>query len=253
MNPISPELILRLKSAKRCVVLSGSGISAESGIPTFRDALTGLWTHFRAEDLATAEAFQHDPELVWRWYQWRRELIGRVNPNPGHTAIVDLEYLLPDVIVITQNVDGLHQRAGSRRVIEFHGNIHRNICTAEQRVIDIDTTGTDSPPACPDCGAALRPDVVWFGEPIPPLALQAAIAAVQVCDLLIAIGTSAQVQPAADLAHAAKRAGATIVELNPNPTPMTGIADFVLSGPAGIILPQLIEQLRSLQATQVAV
>jgi NAD-dependent deacetylase len=253
MTHISPDLLMRMKNARRCVVLSGSGISAESGVPTFRDARTGLWRNYRAEDLATAEAFQHDPKLVWRWYQWRREIIGRAAPNPGHTAIVDLEYLLPDVIVVTQNVDGLHQRAGSRRVIEFHGNIHRNICTAERRVIEIDVTGTESPPSCPDCGASLRPDVVWFGEPIPPLALQAANSPVQVCDKLNAIGTSAQVQPAADLAHAAKRAGATLVELNPNPTPMTDIADFVLSGPAGIILPQLVAQLRSVQATQVAV
>jgi len=241
---VAPELVERLRGARRAVVLSGSGISAESGVPTFRDDVTGLWSKFRPEELATPEAFRHDPELVWRWYQWRRELINAAPPNPGHYAIASWERLLPEVTVVTQNVDGLHQAAGSRRVIEFHGNIHRNRCSVEDRLLDIDVTGTTRPPNCPDCSATVRPDVVWFGEAIPPVVLREAEAAVSVCDFMVVVGTSGEVQPAADLAVRARQNGATVVEVNPQRTPLSNVADHHIAGQSGVVLPKLTEELR---------
>ena len=234
------ELAGRLRQSVRLVILSGAGVSAESGIPTFRDAQSGLWARYRPEDLATPEAFRRDPELVWRRYQWRRELIGRAAPNPGHLALAELERRVPSCHLVTQNVDGLHQRAGSRRVIEFHGNIRRNRCAAEGRCVDMDVTGLPQPPPCPACGALLRPDVVWFGEAIPATALQEAQQAVTHCDLMLVIGTSGEVQPAAGLATIARQHGARIAEINPATTPLTPLADHVITGRAAEILPRLV-------------
>ncbi len=241
---IPPDLVQALDRSTHTVVMTGSGTSAESGIPTFRDAQTGLWANYRPEDLATPEAFERDPKLVWDWYVWRRELVGAAEPNPGHVAIAELNGLLRRLTLITQNVDGLHQRAGSAGVIEFHGNLMRNRCTAGHPV---DETGDSdkTPPLCHECGAMVRPDVVWFGEAIPTAALETALEAVTDCDILFAIGTSAVVQPAAGLAMQAKQHGALLVEINPEPTPLTNDVDFVLTGPSGRIMPELVNALRS--------
>ncbi len=221
-------------------MLTGAGVSAESGIPTFRDPQSGLWARYRAEDLATAEAFERDPALVWQWYQWRRELIARAQPNAAHLAIAALERLLPQFTLVTQNVDGLHQQAGSRAVLEFHGNIHRNRCSTERCIVEAAVAGTTKPPRCPSCGARLRPDVVWFGEPIPRQILLASETAVAHCDLLILVGTSAIVQPAAGLAVLARRAGARVVEINPQETPVSNQVDLTLRMPAGDALPAVL-------------
>jgi NAD-dependent deacetylase len=235
-----------LNRARRVCVLTGAGISAESGIPTFRDALTGLWSQFKAEELATPEAFERDPQLVWAWYEWRRDLVRKAEPNAGHRALTALAHRVPDLTLVTQNVDGLHQRAGSERVLEYHGNILRDRCTVErvvvQRLLEHSTTGL---PRCPACGALLRPDVVWFGEAIPrePM-LEAAIAA-DTCDVFLSVGTSSLVYPAAGLAEAALRRGATVIEVNPNPTDLSDAVHVVLQGPAGRILPALLDGMRS--------
>jgi NAD-dependent deacetylase len=240
---IPPKLANHLKKAQRVAVLTGAGISAESGVPTFRDAQTGLWARYRAEDLATPQAFLRNPRLVWEWYNWRRELVTRAEPNPGHRALVEMEERIPIFTLITQNVDGLHQRAGSGMrfpVIELHGNIQRNKCFSEDRLVDDLEEDRQVPPRCPHCGDLLRPDVVWFGETLPEEALESALEAVSRCELFFAIGTSVLVQPAALLPSIALNSGAVLVEINTTLTPLSGQADFVLIGKSGEILPALV-------------
>lgn len=240
---IPSELIDLLKQRPATAVLTGAGTSAESGVPTFREAQTGLWAQYNPQELATPQAFARQPELVWDWYEWRRSLVREAKPNPGHRALARLGALLPDFTLITQNVDGLHQQAGSREVIELHGNIMRTICYDEgTAVVDWDPEG-ERPPRCPDCGGRLRPDVVWFGEGLPPGALESAWQAAQQCRLFFSIGTSSLVEPAASLPFVALQSGAVVVEINPNPTPLTDSADFVLSGPSGEVLPALLARL----------
>jgi len=231
---------LPIGPSTRVLVLTGAGVSAESGVPTFRDAQTGLWARFRPEELATAAPFRRDPKLVWDWYEWRRGLVAQAAPNAGHRALARLEGLVPGFTLVTQNVDGLHTRAGSRRVIELHGNIHRSKCFEEDVVIEDGVPASDGPPRCPRCGAPLRPDVVWFGETLPPQALAAAEAAARECDLLFSIGTSAAVFPAAQFPVTALQSGAMVVEINKDRTPLTGVATFSLLGQAGEILPRLL-------------
>ncbi|MCJ7612729.1 MAG: NAD-dependent deacylase [Candidatus Aminicenantes bacterium] len=224
-------------------VLTGAGISAESGVPTFRGQ-GGLWKQFRAEDLATPEAFQRDPKLVWEWYDWRRGLMSKVEPNPGHATLALWERRFPEFSLITQNIDGLHARAGSRRVIELHGNIWKTRCVAEGRIIDnSDVPLKEIPPRCPSCGAVLRPHVVWFGESLDEADLGLAFSRSGRCRLMFVLGTSALVHPAASLPLAAARAGAQVVEINPDPTPLTHQADFSLRGKTGEILPLIDAQL----------
>jgi NAD-dependent deacetylase len=237
-------LIETLHSAQYVVVLTGAGISAESGVPTFRDAQTGLWAKYSPEELATPQAFRRNPKLVWEWYAWRRELVAQAEPNPGHLALAELERRLPKFTLITQNVDGLHQRASSRNVIELHGNIHRIKCFDEGRIIDSWPPTAEVPPRCPHCGGYLRPDVVWFGETLPPPALQAAFEAAQQGDLFFSIGTSGLVQPAASLPYEALRRGVTVVEINPDETSLTAGATYALRRPAGQILPAIVAALR---------
>ena len=225
-------------------MLTGAGISAESGIPTFRDAQTGLWARYRPEDLATPQAFQRDPKLVWEWYEWRRTLIAKSKPNLGHYALVDMERNVPEFRLITQNVDGFHQQAGSGErfpVIELHGNILRNRCSKEDILIDCWDESEGLPPRCPFCGSFLRPDVVWFGEPLPSGAIQAAWEVAQSCQIFFSIGTSSVVEPAASLPFVALQSGAAIVEINPIPTPLTQTANYHLVGPSGKILPLLLD------------
>jgi NAD-dependent deacetylase len=243
VNRLPDQLTAALRSSTHTIILTGAGISAESGIPTFRDAQTGLWARYRPEDLATPEAFERDPDLVWQWYQWRRDLISRARPNPAHLAIAGLERLISKLTLITQNVDGLHQQAGSSAVIEFHGNIHRNRCSVEHQVLDVEVQGTTRPPRCPNCGALIRPDVVWFGEPIPSHALLLANAAAANCDLFLSIGTSSVVQPAAGLAALGRSCGAMIAEINSQETLLSSAADVSLRGRAGSLLPALVAAL----------
>jgi len=242
---ILPELIQRLASAKSVAVLTGAGVSAESGVPTFRDAQTGLWANYRPEELATPGAFRRNPRLVWEWYEWRRKLVADARPNPAHLALAEMENIFPQFNLITQNVDGLHQRSGSRRVIELHGNITRTKCFDENTVVSTWKDTGDIPPKCPNCGGLLRPDVVWFEESLPAGEMQRAVKASATCDVFFSIGTSTVVYPAASLPSEALRCGATVVEINPQPTPLTPHAQFTLAGAAGTVLPELLKMLNA--------
>jgi len=239
------ELIRQLANAKRVTVLTGAGVSAESGVPTFRDAQTGLWANFKPEELATPQAFRRNPKLVWEWYEWRRKRVADVQPNPAHLALAEMDERFPHFQIITQNVDGLHQRAGSRNVIELHGNITRTKCFDEGTIISNWPDTSDVPPKCPNCGGLLRPDVVWFEEPMPEAEMERATQASTQCDIFFSIGTSAVVFPAASLPFEALRCGATTVEINPEPTPFTPEAHFALAGAAGLILPALLNSIRT--------
>lgn len=241
---IPAGLIHSLHAARRVAVLTGAGISAESGIPTFREAQTGLWSRYDPQELATPQAFRHNPRLVWEWYAWRKSLVAQAKPNAGHLALAEMELFfrerLAKFTLITQNVDGLHQRSGSESIVELHGNINRTKCFKEGILVEQFNIGDDVPPSCPNCGGPLRPDVVWFGENLPPEALISAWEAAQTCDLFFSIGTSSLVEPAASLPHIAINHGATIIELNPDETMLTQQATYVLRGPAGEILPALL-------------
>jgi len=226
-------------SADRVAVLTGAGISAESGIPTFRGA-GGLWRNFRPEDLATPEAFARNPDLVWEWYLWRRETIAKASPNAGHTALVEMERRIPQFTLITQNVDGLHSRAGSRNILKVHGDIWISRCSrCTYQRLDTATAFTGLP-GCPDCGALLRPGVVWFGETLPRLVWDNAERAVHGCQLLIVAGTAAQVYPAAGLIDQATAAGGSTIEVNLDTTPYSRAVTVSLQGACGEILPQLL-------------
>jgi NAD-dependent protein deacetylase/lipoamidase len=243
VSNIPARLIEAFRSAKHVAVLTGAGVSAESGVPTFRDAQTGLWAKYSPEELATPTAFRKDPKLVWEWYQWRRELVAKAKPNPGHHALVEMEKLFPRFSLITQNVDGLHRLAGSRNVIELHGNIQRTKCFQENTVVTEWPETGDVPPKCPRCGGWLRPDVVWFEEPLPEVEIQSAVNASREAEVFFSIGTSALVYPAASLPHEALNHNAIVVEINPSPTPLTAKADYMLKGQAGVILPELVKVL----------
>ena len=239
------ELVDLLRRANRVAVLTGAGISAESGIPTFRGA-EGLWKKFRAEELATPEAFSRDPKLVWEWYDWRRGIIAQKMPNSGHKVLASWENAFPAFSLITQNIDGLHQKAGSKNISELHGNIWKVRCTEEGTVTEnYETPLKDIPPRCPSCGAVLRPHVVWFGESLSSAVLNTAFLLSSTCNVMFVIGTSAVVQPAASLPIAAAESGAKIVEINPDPTPLTSYADFSIRGKAGEILPMIDRELRA--------
>lgn len=236
---IPEDLADALRGATSVAVLTGAGISAESGVPTFRDAQTGLWQSYRPEDLATPEAFARDPGLVWRWYAWRRELVGGVEPNAGHRALAEMERRDLRFTIATQNVDGLHRRAGNRNVLELHGDISRTICSRER--VAVDPEGLEGkPPLCPECGSYLRPDVVWFGEALPFEPFETAQEAARESEVFLSVGTSGLVQPAASLPQAALSGGATVVEVNPEPTPLTPHTDYALQSPAGEALPALL-------------
>jgi len=233
------ELQQQLGKAQCVAVLTGAGVSAESGVPTFRGA-DGLWRQYRAEDLATPDAFRRDPTLVWEWYDWRRQLIANCRPNPAHHAITTLERHSAEFLLITQNVDGLHRLAGSVRIVELHGNLWRVRCTEEGKTREnLDVPLPAIPPRC-ECGALLRPDVVWFGEALPPEALQEAFDFAERCDVFLVVGTSAVVQPAASLPAVARRRGAYLVEVNLEPTPLTSFAHESYHGKAAEILPRLL-------------
>jgi len=238
---IPDALIEALRDARHVCLLTGAGVSAESGVPTFRDTRDGLWAQYEPQDLATPDAFLADPALIWRWYRWRRELVAEARPNPGHFAIARLADRIPHITLITQNVDNLHQRAGSKNVIEFHGNLFDERCfscatpaTADDAV-DV--------PVCPNCGDNLRPGVVWFTESIPETALRQACTAATDCDVFLSVGTSSLVYPAASLANLAVEHGATVVEINPNPTLHAAGFHFAIAGKSGVVFPKLLELL----------
>lgn len=238
---IPRELADLLARARRVVALTGAGVSAESGVPTFRDAQTGLWARYRAEDLATPQAFKRDPALVWNWYAWRRSLVDAVAPNPAHHALAALERRLPEFHLVTQNVDGLHRRAGSRRLLELHGDLFLTLCSAEGTPVEDWASVGETPPRCPRCDAPLRPGVVWFGESLPEGMLSQAFALSAECEIFLSIGTSSLVQPAASLPLSAMQSGATVVEINPQPTPLSELAQYNINAPAGEVLPALLE------------
>lgn len=230
----------QLSVARSVAALTGAGISAESGVPTFREAQTGLWARHRPEDLATPEAFEREPLLVWEWYQWRRTLVAKAQPNAGHHALVELEQRVPRFTLITQNVDGLHALAGSRKLIELHGNLFANIRSSDRALMDDTNLTTDIPPRCRQTGEPVRPGVVWFGESLPADALKAAVHAASTCEVFLSIGTSSVVEPAASLPRLAKSRGAVIIEINPHETPLTADCDHSLRGSAAVILPALM-------------
>jgi NAD-dependent deacetylase len=232
----------RLAGARSLAVLTGAGISADSGIPTFRGD-DGLWRNYRAEDLATPEAFERDPRLVWEWYNWRRELIASTRPNPAHEAVAELERRYPRFRLITQNVDGLHRAAGSRQVSEIHGNIWMVRCTSCGDVSENRDVPLAILPTCRRCGALVRPHIVWFGESLDAGDLATCAAALRECDLLLVIGTSGIVYPAAGFAAVAKGAGAFVAEINLDPSARATGIDVSLSGRAKDLVPLLLEPL----------
>jgi NAD-dependent deacetylase len=241
MESFIEEVRGRLSTASRVTVLTGAGISADSGIPTFRGP-EGLWKNFRAEDLATPGAFERDPKLVWEWYNWRRELIAAKEPNPAHRALVKIESGMEArqgrFRLLTQNVDGLHGRAGSRNVIELHGNIWKVRCTGCGTVTEDRRVPIPIPPHCASCGKMLRPHIVWFGESLDPRDMDRAVEALENCDVMLVIGTSGVVQPAATFASTARGAGAFVVEINPDAS--SSAAQIALRGRAAEIVPQLV-------------
>lgn len=229
-----------LHAARAVAVLTGAGLSQESGVPTFRGA-NGLWRRYRPEELATPEAFARDPRLVWEWYDWRRSLIARAEPNPAHRALAELEQRLPEFALLTQNVDGLENLAGARNVLRLHGDIWLLRCVGCGREEKNSAVPLPAlPPRCA-CGALLRPGVVWFGEALPGDVLERAFAAARRAEVFLVVGTSAVVQPAASLPLVAKQAGARVIEVNLEPTPLSSVADASFFGRAGEILPQLIQ------------
>lgn len=229
-------------NARRCMVLTGAGVSAESGVPTFRDLQTGLWSKLDPVQLASPEGFRADPPLVWRWYARRRELVARAAPNAGHLALARASGCFEQFALVTQNVDGLHARAGSRDVIELHGNVLRTKCFAEcgVRYEDPSQLPAGEPPRCPSCGSWLRPDVVWFGEMLDPAVLARAEQAASGCDLMLVVGTSGLVYPAAGLPVLARRSGAHVIVVNPNESGLDEVADLVVRAAAATALPALL-------------
>lgn len=242
MTEIPAALVKAMRAAKRVLFFTGAGVSAESGLPTFRDAQTGLWAQYKPQDLATPAAFARDPETVWRWYQWRRRVHADVAPNAAHRAIAEFEARLPNAVLVTQNVDRLHELAGSPAPIHLHGSVFRNKCAQCGVGMPEVPYDLETPPRCEDCGGLCRPDVVWFGEGLPEGPWKEAVEAAAVAEIVIAIGTSATVHPAARIPLLARDAGALVVQVNPEPTPMDRIA-LNLRGPAGVVLPELLSRL----------
>lgn len=254
---IPGEALERLREARGIFALTGAGVSAESGIPTFRAPGTGLWSQYSISDFATPDAWRRNPSLVWSWYTHRRRMARRAQPNPAHVALAQLERRPQRFMLATQNVDGLHLRAGSANVVELHGSLARFRCSAEGTAVAWEDPDDDSaealarleageltaPPACPRCGEALRPDIVWFGESLPQKAWTLAAEAAATCDVCLVIGTSSLVQPAANLPLLALRHGAYLIEINPEETSMTRLADWSARFPAGAALPALLRAL----------
>jgi NAD-dependent deacetylase len=237
---IPERLVTTLQRASRVAVITGAGISAESGIPTFRGA-GGLWRTFRPEDLATPQAFTRDPATVWAWYRWRQTLIADATPNAGHLALARIAAARPGWRVLTQNIDGLHQRAGSDAVVELHGSIWRTKCVSCGRGESnpVRAAGEAEPlPLC-QCGALMRPDVVWFGEPLDPAVMKTARTIVEQAELVMVVGTSAVVFPVAALPHAARARNVPVIEVNVEDTALTARVTHVIRATAATVLPAI--------------
>ena len=233
-----------LTPVRKLVVTTGAGMSKESGIPTFRDAPSALWANYNPEDLATPEGFRRDPALVWNWYVERRKMIGAAVPHPGHFAVAELEPMFEEFMVVTQNIDDLHRKAGSKNLVEVHGNIFRYKCFDHNHPVEKLPATNAVPPRC-HCGSMIRPDVVWFGEMLAQEDLDRAFAALSACEAVLVVGTSGIVYPAAGFPHAAKNLGAAVVEVNPEETPITDVADVFIKARAGEALPPLVERLKA--------
>jgi NAD-dependent deacetylase len=247
VTPLPSGVIDAMRSARAVVVLTGAGVSAESGIPTFRDRVEGLWAQYNPADLATPEAFERDPKLVSRWYEWRMSTCASCEPNAGHIALARWESWLNQQggrwTLLTQNVDGLHQRAGSRNVLELHGTVGTWRCCACGAEEDAPNMPFEThPPGCSECGGPRRPGVVWFGESLPAGVLETAGASLSSCDLFLSVGTSSMVQPSASFVHVAMKNGATTIELNPSPTPISEIVDHAIAGPSGRLLEEWVAE-----------
>lgn len=243
MNDLIDRAAEKLAKARRVACLTGAGVSSESGIATFRDALTGLWSKFDPMTLASQEGFAADPGLVWRWYMDRLSWVEEAAPNPGHVALARLEALAPTFTLITQNVDNLHEKAGSEHVLHIHGSLARfrcNQCDSPYTLKPEDRSEPE-PPRCPNCGGPVRPDVVWFGEMLPYDVLRAAQQAARTCDVMLVVGTSGVVYPAAELPYTAKSTGAFVIDINPDPSPISSMADVFLQGRSGEMAPRLVE------------
>jgi len=234
------EVILK---SKHLIALTGAGISAESGIPTFRGP-NGLWKRYRPEDLATPEAFARNPKLVWEWYAWRINLVLNAKPNPAHYALAELEKMNLLKMLITQNVDDLHERAGSKKIVHLHGEILKVVCTRCEYEARLNAPPKDIPPKCPMCQALLRPGVVWFGEPIPPAALSLAFSEAEMADVILVVGTSGVVMPAGQIPYIVKSHGGIVIEINIQESAITPIADFFITGRAGEVLPRIVNEIK---------
>lgn len=247
---VDATVIDALRKARRVAVLTGAGVSAESGISTFRDKQTGLWENFDAAELATLAAFERDPALVWGWYEWRRAAVLRARPNAAHRAIAEMANVVPTFTLVTQNVDDLHERSGTQGVLHLHGELARPYCEACRNPYAFPAGVPEvslgrsriTPPPCTACGGRIRPGVVWFGESLPKLEWRAAQEAARQSDVFLCVGTSALVQPAASLTELAIRAGAVTVQINPNPTDLDSAVTRAIRGPAGEVLPQIVRQ-----------
>ncbi len=243
-------LVAELRAARRVVVVTGAGVSAESGVLTFRDRQTGIWERFDPMRLATPEAYEQDPSLVWGWYEWRRQAVARAIPNPAHRAIAAMAAIVPEFTLVTQNVDDLHERAGSAAVLHLHGRLARPYCAvcrqshafADGAPAPASDGQRIEPPRCRACGGRIRPGVVWFGEELPVAEWRAAVDAAGRCDAFLCVGTSSLVQPAASLTAVAVRAGATTIQVNVNPTEIDDLVTYSLRGAAGLTLPTLVAE-----------
>jgi NAD-dependent deacetylase len=236
-----------LARARKVVVFTGAGVSRESGIATFRDPEEGIWRKYDPMEMATLEGYLRDPSFVWAWYEHRFGIVADAAPNPGHRAIAALEGLLPEVTVVTQNIDGLHQRAGSSDVIELHGSMHRFACLHRKHggfTREDFADQEERPPRCPECGELIRPDVVWFGEALPHDALDRGQLLSAACDAMLVVGTSGIVFPAAALPLQAIHSGATVIDVNPEPSALSSQATIYLKGRGGDLLPRLVEEVR---------
>lgn len=240
----------RINAVSRLVVLTGAGISKESGIPTFREAQDGLWARYDPMEMASERGFLRNPKLVWEWYEYRFGMVASAQPNPGHRALAALEKIVPAVTVITQNIDGLHQAGGSTRVLELHGSIQRYKCFSGRHTgytrADL-AAQIDKPPRCPACGDLIRPDIVWFGEYLREQVIRDAYDACRAAEVALVVGTSGVVQPAASLPYVAQDAGATVIDVNPEEDEISAMADIYLQGKGGEVLPRLIEAIKSLR------
>lgn len=246
----STSLLSALGNAQSVVAFTGAGISAESGIPTFRGT-DGIWKKFKPEELANIDAFMRNPELVWEWYAHRKRIVAGIQPNAGHIALAKMEQLFQDFAVVTQNIDNLHRRAGSKTVHELHGNIEKNYCIqCGTSYSDEEIMNQSGSPHCQKCNGLIRPDVVWFGEMLPEDEWEKSVRAAESADVLLSIGTSGVVYPAASIPLTAKRAGAFLVEVNPEPTPLTEHSDAFLAGSSGTILPALYQRLLVMRPSQ---